>query len=195
MITAGSRVGPYEVRSAIGAGGTGEVYRARDSNLNRDVALKVLPEAFQADVERLARFEREARVLASLKADPDWRRLPAGTPEPIRRLLRRCLQKDRKLRLHDMADVQLELEDASNAPQPGMPIAPTVLPGRERLAWVSAVTTPAPLFATRILGGLPGQGNHKPQYMVSPDGRFLIHTVVEEDTWPIIVILNWKPGA
>ena len=62
----GSQLGPYEIVSAIGAGGMGEVYRARDKSLKRDVALKILPESFSADVERLARFQREAEVLASL---------------------------------------------------------------------------------------------------------------------------------
>jgi serine/threonine-protein kinase len=62
----GSRLGPYEIRSAIGAGGMGEVYRARDTKLGRDVAIKVLPEAFARDAERMARFQREAKVLASL---------------------------------------------------------------------------------------------------------------------------------
>jgi len=65
-LAAGSRLGPYEVLSSIGAGGMGEVYRARDSTLHRDVALKVLPEAFASDPDRLARFEREAQLLASL---------------------------------------------------------------------------------------------------------------------------------
>ena len=62
----GTRFGVYEVVSAIGAGGMGEVYRARDTRLSRDVAIKVLPELFAADPDRLARFEREAQVLASL---------------------------------------------------------------------------------------------------------------------------------
>ena len=62
----GARLGPYEIQSAIGAGGMGEVYRARDTRLQRDVAIKVLPEALAHDTERLARFEREARTLASL---------------------------------------------------------------------------------------------------------------------------------
>src|SRR5262245_29871050 len=62
----GTRLGPYEIVAPLGAGGMGEVYRARDSRLGRDVAIKALPEAFAADPERLARFEREARVLASL---------------------------------------------------------------------------------------------------------------------------------
>jgi serine/threonine-protein kinase len=65
-LTPGVRLGPYEVLAQIGVGGMGEVYRARDSKLQRDVAIKVLPEAFAQDTERLARFEREARTLASL---------------------------------------------------------------------------------------------------------------------------------
>ena len=62
----GARLGPYEITGTLGAGGMGEVYRARDRKLNRDVALKILPDAFAADPERLARFQREAQVLASL---------------------------------------------------------------------------------------------------------------------------------
>jgi len=65
-IHAGQRLGPYEILSAIGAGGMGEVYRARDARLNRDVAIKALPEAFAHDPERLFRFQREAKMLASL---------------------------------------------------------------------------------------------------------------------------------
>jgi serine/threonine protein kinase len=65
-LSSGTRLGPYEILSALGAGGMGEVYRARDTKLNRDVAVKVLPPAFTADADRVARFEREARLLASL---------------------------------------------------------------------------------------------------------------------------------
>jgi eukaryotic-like serine/threonine-protein kinase len=65
-LTAGTRLGPYEILAPIGAGGMGEVYRARDIKLDRDVAIKVLPPALAEDPERLARFEREAKVLASL---------------------------------------------------------------------------------------------------------------------------------
>jgi serine/threonine protein kinase len=65
-VAAGAKLGPYEILAPIGAGGMGEVYRARDTKLKRDVALKVLPEAFASDAERLARFQREAEVLASL---------------------------------------------------------------------------------------------------------------------------------
>ena len=62
----GTRLGPYEVISALGAGGMGEVYRARDTKLNREVALKVLPSGVALDPDRLARFKREAHMLASL---------------------------------------------------------------------------------------------------------------------------------
>jgi eukaryotic-like serine/threonine-protein kinase len=66
MVSTGTRLGPYEIVSSLGSGGMGEVYRARDLKLGREVALKILPETFAADAERLARFQREAQVLASL---------------------------------------------------------------------------------------------------------------------------------
>lgn len=62
----GARLGPYEIAAPLGAGGMGEVYRATDTKLDREVAIKLLPEAFADDPERLARFEREAKLLASL---------------------------------------------------------------------------------------------------------------------------------
>ncbi|HEY6507910.1 MAG TPA: serine/threonine-protein kinase, partial [Vicinamibacterales bacterium] len=62
----GTRLGPYLITAQIGAGGMGEVYRATDHTLGRQVAIKVLPESFSRDPDRLARFEREARTLASL---------------------------------------------------------------------------------------------------------------------------------
>jgi serine/threonine protein kinase len=65
-LTSGTRLGPYEIVSPIGAGGMGEVYRAKDTKLNREVAIKVLPESFALDADRVARFTREAQVLASL---------------------------------------------------------------------------------------------------------------------------------
>ena len=65
-LSAGDRLGPYEILAPLGAGGMGEVYRARDTKLERQVAIKILPDALASDPERLARFEREAKVLASL---------------------------------------------------------------------------------------------------------------------------------
>jgi len=66
MIAPGTRLGDYEIVGPLGAGGMGEVYRARDARLGRSVAIKVLAAAFSNDPDRLARFEREARLLASL---------------------------------------------------------------------------------------------------------------------------------
>src|ERR1700692_372482 len=65
-LATGTKLGSYEVVAAIGAGGMGEVYRAHDTKLGRDVAIKVLPEAFAHDPDRLSRFQREAKMLASL---------------------------------------------------------------------------------------------------------------------------------
>src|SRR6187455_658934 len=62
----GARLGAYEILSPLGAGGMGEVYRARDTKLGRDVAIKILPDIFAADPERIARFQREAQMLAAL---------------------------------------------------------------------------------------------------------------------------------
>jgi serine/threonine protein kinase len=64
----GSRLGPYEVTALIGEGGMGKVWRAHHTGLKRDDALKVLPDAFASDPDRLARFQREAQILASLRA-------------------------------------------------------------------------------------------------------------------------------
>src|SRR5438552_13409666 len=66
MLTSGTRLGPYQIVAPLGRGGMGEVYRARDLRLGRDVAVKVVPEALVQDPDRLARFEREARAVAAL---------------------------------------------------------------------------------------------------------------------------------
>src|SRR5262245_8731590 len=65
-LASGTRLGTYEILSLLGSGGMGEVYKARDSKLDRDVAIKVLPELFVSDPERVARFQREAKTLAAL---------------------------------------------------------------------------------------------------------------------------------
>ncbi len=66
MLAPGTKLGPYEIVAPLGAGGMGEVYRARDSRLNRIVAIKILPPEFSADTDRLHRFEREARSASAL---------------------------------------------------------------------------------------------------------------------------------
>ena len=65
-ITSGTKLGPYEILSPLGAGSMGEVYLARDTRLGRTVAVKILPESFASDADRLQRFEHEARILSAL---------------------------------------------------------------------------------------------------------------------------------
>ena len=65
-LTSGTKLGPYEIQSPLGAGGMGEVYRARDTRLERTVAIKILPESLSSDRERLERFQEEARILSTL---------------------------------------------------------------------------------------------------------------------------------
>ena len=67
-VTVGTQLGSYEIIALIGKGGMGEVWRARDTKLKREVAIKILPDAFSRDPDRVTRFQREAEVLASLKA-------------------------------------------------------------------------------------------------------------------------------
>ena len=78
-LSTGTRLGPYEILAPLGAGGMGEVYRARDTKLGREVAIKILPQIFTSDPERLARFEREAQILAALNRN-DWTSPTASYP-------------------------------------------------------------------------------------------------------------------
>ena len=84
-LTAGSRLGNYEIVAPLGVGGMGEVYRAHDARLRRDVAIKILPSAFTTHPERLARFEREARVLAALVIRTLRESTVLKRPEPLPR--------------------------------------------------------------------------------------------------------------
>jgi eukaryotic-like serine/threonine-protein kinase len=94
-LPAGTRLGPYEVISAIGAGRMGEVCRAIDCNLERPVAIKVLPEAFAQDADRLAGFEREAKTLAALN-HPNIAQISRGATVAAVRLIitKRCPSSD-----------------------------------------------------------------------------------------------------
>ena len=91
-LASGTKLGPYEIASPLGAGGMGEVYRARDSRLDRDVAIKVLPEAFARDAERLRRFETEARAIAALNHPNILSIHDIGTYEGAPYLVSECLE-------------------------------------------------------------------------------------------------------
>ena len=97
-LTLGTKLGPYEIMSLVGAGGMGEVYRARDTRLGRDVAIKVLPEALAHDADRLRRFEQEARTIGDSMRDREAlpsRTLPDGRQTDFEdRKLRRSWQPD-----------------------------------------------------------------------------------------------------
>jgi serine/threonine protein kinase len=86
-LSEGTRLGPHEILGLIGSGGMGEVYRARDSRLGRDVAVKILPQDVAGDPDRLQRFEREARALAALN-HPNILTIHVGTHDgaPLRGL-------------------------------------------------------------------------------------------------------------
>ena len=354
----GTSIGPYQVLSKLGEGGMGEVYRARDSVLNRDVALKILPREFASDADRVARFRREAQVLAALnhpniahiygvedaagapalvlelvegptladriargpleirealriakqialaleaahgqsiihrdlkpanvkvrddeavkvldfglakafdqtpgatdelansptitnratalgiilgtaaymapeqakgkqvdrradiwafgvvmyemltgrrlfkgedvsdtladvlRADPDWRALPAGLPSSIQRLLRRCLVRDPRERLHDIADARLEIEDALAAPADAGIAPVSTSPRRERSLWIAAIVGAASIAAAAAWYLRPIVRETPPEmrlhlvtptaapFALSPDGRTMAY--------------------
>jgi Tol biopolymer transport system component len=368
-LSPGVRVGPYEILSPIGRGGMGEVWRARDGKLHRDVAIKSLPEEVREDSDRLARFEREARLLAALnhshiasifgleqqdgatylvmelvegptlaerlaagalpvdealavardvaigleaahgagiihrdlkpanvklrqdgsvkildlglartvessgrvdsslsptqttpathagvilgtaaymspeqargrpldkrsdifsfgcvlyecltgkqafrgetvsdtlasilKSEPDWEELPAATPARVRNLLRRCLEKDPRRRLHDVADARLEIEDALAGVPDSSPVAAAAPPPRKSLLWaIGGVLAGAALVAAswllqrpathaapaRVHAALPlGIGDVlwtvRPSVAISPDGRTVVFAATRD---------------
>jgi Tol biopolymer transport system component len=119
-ITPGTRLGPYEVTAQIGVGGMGEVYRARDTTLNRDVAVKVLPAAVSGDTERLARFQREAQSLAALNhpniAHIHGLETSGATPAIVMELVEGPTLADRikagPVQLNEALDVARQIADA-----------------------------------------------------------------------------------
>src|ERR1019366_7022818 len=91
-LSPGTKIGPYEIVAPLGAGGMGEVYRARDTRLERDVAIKVLPAAFARDAERLRRFETEGRAVAVLNHPNILSIHDIGTHEGAPYLVSECLE-------------------------------------------------------------------------------------------------------
>ena len=161
----------------------GEVYRATDTKLGRDVAIKVLPEAFAADPDRLSRFEREAKLLASLNhtgiahvpARRNGRGAAGGEQASTAGGIMPVWRSDGK-----------ELYYLN--PVGAMMAVPMTLTG-------AALEPGAPasaLFPTRIFGVGVDTGGR--QYDVGPDGRFLINTVLDSAATPITLVQNWNPA-
>ena len=211
----GARLGPYEIVKPLGAGGMGEVYRARDAKLNRDVAIKVLPDSFAGDPERLARFQREAQVLASLNhphiaiihglehadgAHALVMELVEGE-DLAQRITRGAIPLDEALQIakqiaealeaaHEQGIIHRDLKPANIKVRPDALMSVRVERGT---TWTAG--TPAKLIDGPYYGGtLP---NIPRTYDVSPDGkRFLmIKEAGSLDQTPaptsIVVVQNW----
>ena len=114
-LTPGTRLGPYEVTAQIGVGGMGEVYRATDTKLKREVAVKVLPSALAADPERLARVWKEARPVRPQPADYKVDN-PAVFTRAVRRICR--VQAARRIRIRSAAARPRNREDSMPSPEP-----------------------------------------------------------------------------
>jgi serine/threonine protein kinase len=172
-LTPGTRFGSYEIAEAIGAGGMGEVYRAHDPSLKRDVAIKVLPASLANDADRLARFQREAETLAALNHSNI---------------------------AHIYGIERASAETGADGKSPGKELYYLNPAGEMMAAPIAAVGdalepgAPVVLFPTHIVGGgSDTQGGW--QYDVAPDGRFLINMELDDASAPITLIQHWNPAA
>ena len=165
---AGVRIGPYEIVSAIGAGGMGEVYRARDTRLQRDVALKLLPAGVSSDPDRMARFEQEARAAAALNHSNTlavYVKLAGGaTPEEL--LLKSGGSKAPR---SWSADGRFIVYDGADAPTTQSDI------------WVLPLTGDRKPFPFLMTPAREGQGT------LSPDGKWMAYTSNESGRYDIYV--------
>ena len=183
-LASGSRLGPYEITAAIGAGGMGEVFRARDTKLNRDVAIKVLPAAFAQDHERVARFKREAQVLASLN-HPNIAAIHGLEEADGALALVMELVEGEDLSAH-IARGAIPITEA-------LPIARQITEALEAAHEQGIVHRD--LKPANIKGGGADQQQGR-QYDVTRDGRFLIKTQLDDAAAaPIPLIQNWQPPA
>ena len=168
-LASGTKLGPYEIISAIGAGGMGEVYRARDTRLGRDVAIKILPPAFTNDPERLARFEREAHVLASLN-HPNIGAIHGleeadGVPALVLELVEGETLAERiadsRLKAHGSG--RLEPKALSPEPSSGLPIGEAlgIARGRQRAAGSAPPDRHAPDDRSGVPGDFPGRATDR----------------------------------
>ena len=114
-LQSGSRLGPYEILSPLGAGGMGEVYRAMDTRLGREVAIKVLPDRLASDADLVRRFEQEARAVAALSPAPELSAEAPEAPPELSRVLAHCLEKQPSLRFQSARDLAFALRAVASA--------------------------------------------------------------------------------
>jgi hypothetical protein len=157
-LSAGTRVGPYEISALIAVGGMGEVYRAKDTKLARDVALKVLPDAFVADPERLAGYRREAQILAPLN-HPNIAQVYGLEEGPVGAVSDTAAPRGRRTlrpRARDGAAVAARRGDVARRGAVGVASGPGFVDrGQYALnAWAAAIGQPA--FVTSTFAELTG---------------------------------------
>ena len=206
-ISIGQRLGSLEVVSLLGRGGQGEVYRARDTHLQRDVALKMLPDVLASDPDRLARFQREAQILASLN-HPNIAQIygleGAGTSRCIVMELvdGQTLQERLKrgpIPVEQALVIAKQIADAIEAAHEKEIIHRDLKPANVKITPEGMVEVldsgMANVFAREPSPGAPpSPGRRGIGFFGCADGqRFLMNSVTEEATAPITVILNWKP--
>ena len=194
-IQPGTRLGSYEITSFLGEGGMGRVFRAHDARLKRDVAVKMLPEAFATDPDRIARLRREAQTLASLShvniagihdlVEIDESTFLVLVPKP---------QARGRISTNGGAQVRWRADSSElfYVGLDGRLMAVTLRLDPQGTAVEAGA--PVPLFRPRIAGGAV-RGVYRQQYAVSRDGRqFLINVLAEEAVIPpVTLVLNWKP--
>jgi hypothetical protein len=207
-LSAGVRFGPYEVVSLLGSGGMGEVYRATDTNLKRQVAIKVLPAAMASDPERVARFQREAEVLATLN-HPNIAHIHGleksdGTLALVMELVEGPTLADRiaqgPIPLDDALTIARQIAEALEAAHEQGIIHRDLKPAVNSVEIVSAdgdrlgVGLPKQLFRLdrSDISGCSFSMPFQSSYGVTPDGRFLRQVPTDDqETQRITILVNW----
>jgi len=221
MLSSATRIGPYEILALLGQGGMGEVYRARDTVLSREVAVKALPAAFTADPDRVARFQREAQALAAL-SHPNIAAIygfeqSAGVRALVMELvegptLADCIAKGR-LPVEEALTIARQIAEALEAAHEKGIVHRDLKPAnvkirpdgqvkvldfglakaldREGPPQADPAGVPKELFETRM-----SKRFYWTSYAPSADGRrFLIAQPVEQETaLPMTVVMNWMAG-
>jgi serine/threonine protein kinase len=130
--TSGSKLGPYEIQSLIGAGGMGEVYRARDTRLQRVVAIKILPQSLASDHDRLDRFQQEARILSALNHPNVMAIHDVGSQDGVRFLVSEFLEGQTLRERLQAAPLPQRRVNEYSLGRRRQPYSPPALPVRSR---------------------------------------------------------------